>query len=103
MLQLLRSKNLVTITVHIPDKIEMQIREHVSLHRIDIVRNLLWEAVRPTIEMLINYATPSNLSDNEFEDIADQLADEFTAYFNPAIAPLSDYAVSREGIYADHL
>jgi len=92
----------MTMTVYIPEKIEMQMREHALHHHMDAVRNLLWEAVKPTIEMFIKSPMPSKLSDNEFENLADQLADEFTTYINPNSVPLSDYAVSREGIYADH-
>lgn len=93
----------MTITVHIPETIEMQMREQALLHHMDAVRDLFWKAVKPTIEMFIKSTTPSKISDNEFESLADQLADEFTTYIDPNSVPLSDYAVSREGIYADHL
>jgi len=53
--------------------------------------------------MLINQPGSLALSDNEFEALVEQLTDTFTAYTDPNMAPLSDYAVSREGIYADHL
>lgn len=43
------------------------------------------------------------LSDEEFEALADQLADEFMACVGPDCPPLSDCAVSREGLYGDHL
>ena len=43
------------------------------------------------------------LSDDEFEALADQLADEFMVYVGPDCPPLSDYAVSREGLYEGHL
>lgn len=42
------------------------------------------------------------LSDEEFEAAADQLADELTASLGPQTPLLSDDAVRREGIYADH-
>lgn len=42
------------------------------------------------------------LNDNEFEAVADQLADEFAACIGSNVPLLSDYAVSREGIYEDH-
>ncbi len=45
----------------------------------------------------------TQLSDDKFEGLADQLADEFMAYVGPDCPPLSDYAVSREGLYEDHL
>lgn len=38
----------------------------------------------------------------EFEEIADQLADEFTMYVGANVPVLSDYAVSRAGIYEEH-
>ncbi|MCE2396648.1 hypothetical protein J4G02_19115 [Candidatus Poribacteria bacterium] len=43
------------------------------------------------------------LSDDEFEILADQLADEFTMSVESDCPPLSDYAVSREGLYEGHL
>ena len=43
------------------------------------------------------------LSDDKFEAIADQLADTFMDYVDPDCSPLSDYSVSREGLYEDHL
>jgi hypothetical protein len=41
--------------------------------------------------------------DEEFGAIADQLADEFQMYGGSNIPALSDYAVSRAGIYEEHL
>ena len=43
------------------------------------------------------------LSDDDFEALADQLADEFMVSVGPDCLPLSDYAVSREGLYEGHL
>ena len=43
------------------------------------------------------------LSDNKFEALADQLADVFMDYVDPNCPPLSDYGVSRKGLYEDHL
>ena len=42
------------------------------------------------------------LSLEEFDKIADELADLFMGFVGPDFQPLSDYAMSREGIYADH-
>lgn len=44
----------------------------------------------------------NQLNDDEFEAVADQLADEFAACIGSNVPVLSDYAVSREGIYEDH-
>lgn len=40
--------------------------------------------------------------DEEFEKLADELADYFKKNLPPDAKPLSDYAMSREGIYEDH-
>ncbi len=45
----------------------------------------------------------TQLSDDKFEALADALADEFMKYVGPDCRPLSDYAVTREGLYEDHL
>lgn len=45
----------------------------------------------------------SQLSLEEFEALADELADKFMEFVGPDFQSLSDYAVSREGIYEDHL
>ena len=42
------------------------------------------------------------LSHEEFEALADELAEKFMELVGPDFPPLSDYAVSREGIYEDH-
>lgn len=39
---------------------------------------------------------------DEFEILADQLADEFAAMAGPSVPMLSDYAMSRASIYEDH-
>lgn len=44
----------------------------------------------------------SQLSLEEFETLADELADKFIEFVGPDAQPLSDYAMSREGIYEDH-
>ena len=41
-------------------------------------------------------------SDEEFERLADELADYFEKNLPSDAKPLSDYAMSREGIYEDH-
>lgn len=44
----------------------------------------------------------SQLNDEEFEIIADKLADEFALCVGSNLPVLSDYAVTRESIYEDH-
>ena len=90
----------MTITVHITPDIEKQVQENISLGDTDAVRRLLVEALEPTVDALMN--NKPQLSVEEFEMKLDQLVDEFMACVGPDVPPLSDYAVSREGIYKDH-
>jgi antitoxin ParD1/3/4 len=91
----------MTITVQVPPDIERQIRKSVSLGEIDAVRHLLLEVLEVEVETLMS--NNPQLSDDEFEALADQLADEFMVSVGPDCPPLSDYAVSREGLYEGHL
>ena len=91
----------MTITVQIPPDIERQIRKSVSLGEIDAVRHLLLEVLEVEVETLMS--NNPQLSDDEFEALADQLADEFMVSVGPDCPPLSDYAMSREGLYEGHL
>ena len=54
-------------------------------------------------EMLALLWSDTKLDDDEFEQLADLLADEFEKRLPKDAKPLSDYAMSREGIYEDHL
>ena len=91
----------MTITVHITPDIEKQVQENISLGDMDAVRHLLVDALEPTVVALMNKKT--QVSVEKFEMMLDQLVDEFMACVDPDVPPLSDYAVSREGIYGDHL
>ncbi|MBM3236100.1 hypothetical protein FJZ31_07345 [Candidatus Poribacteria bacterium] len=91
----------MTITLEIPFEIEVQLRESTVRGDIDAVRCLLVEALTPTMETLM-CETPTELTDAEFEAIANQLADELIACTGPNPPSLSDYAVSRDGVYEEH-
>jgi len=91
----------MTITLELPLEIEVQLRESASHGNIDAVCRLLVEVFTPTMEALMR-ETPAELTDAEFEAIANQLADELITFTGPNPPSLSDYAVSREGIYEEH-
>lgn len=92
----------MTITVQIPHDIEMKIHDKISRGDTKAVRQLLLDAIAPKIiETWLNKNMRSKLANDEFEMLADQLADRFRAYVGQNFPPLSDYAVSREGIYED--
>ena len=44
----------------------------------------------------------SQLSVDERMALLNELADKFMGFVGPDFPPLSDYAMSREGIYEDH-
>ena len=54
------------------------------------------------LEMLELLTSDRKLSDEEFENLADLLANEFEKRLPPDAKPLSDYAFTRESIYEDH-
>lgn len=89
------------ITLELSPDIEVRLRESVAHGDAEAVRRLLVEVLTPTVEALL-HEMPTELTEAEFEAVADQLADEFMADRGPNAPSLSDYAVSREGIYEDH-
>ncbi|ETW99940.1 hypothetical protein [Candidatus Entotheonella palauensis] len=93
----------MTITLHIPQDIEAKIHEYAARGDADAVHHLLVEALGPAVESLIHRHTLSKPSHDDFELLADQLANEFMEYIAADSPPLSDDAVNRQGLYEDHL
>ena len=93
----------MTITVEIPHDVEKQIQESIVRGDIKAARRLLQESVFPAVEAAImDNTAPETLSYEEFEAMGKKLIDMFQEYIDPDCPPLSDYAVSREGIYEGH-
>lgn len=91
----------VTITLELSPEMEAKLREGIARHDTEGIRQLLAEALVPTIYTLLRQE-PEQLSDDDFEALADQLADKLAACMEANTPVLSDYAVSRSGIYEDH-
>lgn len=91
----------MTITVYIPPNIEKQLNENISNGNKDAVRHLLVDAIEPTVDELMN--NKPQYSVEELQSMLDQLIEEFMICVGPDVPPLSDYALSREGIYADQI
>lgn len=89
------------ITLELSPDIEVRLRESITHGDAESVRRLLAEVLTPTVEAMLQ-EMPGELTEAEFEAVADQLADGLLADLGPNAAALSDYAVSREGIYEDH-
>ncbi|NWF62371.1 MAG: hypothetical protein HXY43_24780 [Fischerella sp.] len=69
------------------------------LEVLDFVDFLAWDKKQLVSRPLSNDLLQEN---EEFESIADRLADEFQMYVGATTPALSDYAVSRAGIYEEH-
>lgn len=91
----------VTIMLELSPEMEAKLREGIARHDAEGIRQLLADALVPTVDTLLQQV-PEQLSEEDFEALADQLADELTACMEPNTPALSDYAVSRSGIYEDH-
>lgn len=89
------------ITLELSPDTEGRLRESIAQGDAEAVRRLLAEVLTPTVEALLQ-EMPAELTETELEAVADQLADELMADLGPNAPSLSDYAVSREGIYKDH-
>jgi antitoxin ParD1/3/4 len=89
------------ITLELPPDVEARLRESAARYDVDAMRRLLVEVFTPTVDALLR-DLPDALTNTDFEAVADQLADELTACRGPHAPLLSDYAVSRAGIYEDH-
>ena len=89
------------ITLELPPEVEARLRESAARYDADAMHRLLVEAITPTVEALLR-ELPDALTNTEFEAMADQVADELTACRRPNAPGLSNYAVSRAGIYEDH-
>lgn len=95
------------ITVELPSDVETQIYESVSRQDAATVRRLLTAALAQTVDTAVEQLLrgprhasihrANQLTDAEFEELVDELLD-----MTPVVSSLSDYAVSREGIYEDH-
>ena len=67
----------------------------------ETVRRILLDAVEPTVEALL-HSKPGQLTVEEFMRLTDQLVEQAASHLPPEWEGLSDYAVSRDGIYENH-
>jgi antitoxin ParD1/3/4 len=94
----------MTITLELSPELRANLLTNLAHRDSKGIRQLLAEAFAPTVESLLKqtYTHADDMSEEEFEALADLLADEFAASVKPNMPPLSDYAVSRAGIYEEH-
>lgn len=90
----------MTITLELPATIEAQLRESAARQDVEGVRRLLADSLTPVVDQMLRQE--AQLSDHEFEALADELASEVASSLGPNPPALTDHAVSREGLYEDH-
>ncbi len=93
----------MTIHIEIPSDMENQIRESIAQGDANSVHILLAEAIAPKVKEMMKCGQSSQLSNEKFEALSDQLADELLFYADSNRSALTDYAASRAGLYEDHL
>lgn len=91
----------MTITLELSPSAEMQIEESIAQRDAQRLQRLLIEAIPVTVDRLISHHK-RRVSAEEFQKLADQLIHDFSSALGKNSPLLSDYAVSREGIYEDH-
>jgi hypothetical protein len=73
----------LTVTLELSPEMEAKLREGLGRGDAEKVRQLLMDALGPTVEALLQQ-TIDYVGNDEFEAIADQLADELAACVEPA-------------------
>jgi antitoxin ParD1/3/4 len=89
------------ITLELTPDMEVKLRESAARQDGEAIRCMLAEILTPTVEALLQ-KLPTEPTDGSFEALADELADQLAAFQGADAPPLSDYAVSRQGIYEEH-
>jgi antitoxin ParD1/3/4 len=66
------------------------------------IDNLNEEQLKKIADFMFSLKAQDKKKDEEFEAISNKLAEDFKMYVEQNTPNLSDYAVSREGIYEEH-
>lgn len=93
----------LTVTLELTSIQEKELRAGVALHDEERIRQLLLDALEPTIVDLLKKGEENEVkSQTEWDALSTLLVKELAARLPPDFQGLSDYAVSREGIYDEH-
>jgi len=92
----------MVIPLHVPPQLENQLRQSAARGDAATMRQLLSEAIDLNIESMLREEQSKELSADEFDHLADELAEGIAVEPGPESHPLSEHAVSREGLYEDH-
>jgi antitoxin ParD1/3/4 len=91
----------MTITITLSAEQERHLRAGTARHDAEAVRQVLLGVVDSTVEDLLQRRSTAS-PETDFEALADRLADQFASTVPDDHHPLSDEAVTRDGVYGDH-
>lgn len=92
----------LSVTIDLSAETEAELRRSIEHGDSERVRQVLAAALMPTVEALLQQPGTPTQSDEQWDDLADELVQTF-ASAAPVDAPgLSDCAVSRASIYENH-
>lgn len=89
------------LSIELTPELEERFREGVAHHDVPQVKDVLLHAVNNYVESLMFNPSPP-LTEQEWDEAMDELDAFLDSTLSADIPVLSDYAISREGIYGDH-
>lgn len=91
----------MTLMLDLPPQKEKELQEAIAVNDADQMREVLTSALDDLIfSLLQNPSEP--LTGAEWDRVADELVAYVDSILPDDVPVLSDYAISREGIYGDH-
>ena len=91
----------MTITFELTIDQERKLREGKERQDPSAIRQILLQALDSMVEKLLGQAQ-AEPHEVDYEALADQLASSFAATAHADHRPLSEHAMTRQGIYGDH-
>ncbi|HEY0737506.1 MAG TPA: hypothetical protein VGD69_21485 [Herpetosiphonaceae bacterium] len=92
----------LTVTLNLSPEAEAELRESIAQRDSERIRQMLTDALTPTVEALLREQDAQTDNSTEWEELAEQLIETFSAAAPADLPVLSDYATSRAGIYEEH-
>jgi antitoxin ParD1/3/4 len=106
------SQGMTNIQISLPESMKVFVEEQVAKGGYSSASEYLQELIFQDqqyksqegkyAQLMAKLQTQDQLNNEEFEVVADKLADEFALCVGSNLAVLSDYAVTSESIYEDH-
>lgn len=106
------SQGMINIQISLPESMKVFVEEQIAKGGYSSASEYLQELIfqdqqcksqeEKRAQLMAKLQTQGQLNDEEFEVVADKLADEFALCVGSNLAVLSDYTVTRESIYEDH-